>query len=84
MEYATEIDLENAIADDSDRALIKRILELLSDEKAEEIVASLRRRNIPHEYHLYEGEGHGWRKPETIESFYKACDSFLRQHVLFA
>ena len=34
---ATEIDLENAIADDSDRALIKRILELLSDEKAEEI-----------------------------------------------
>ena len=35
---ATEIDLENAIADDSDRALIKRILELLSDEKAEEIV----------------------------------------------
>ncbi|MAF55983.1 MAG: ribosome silencing factor [Deltaproteobacteria bacterium] len=34
---ATEIDLENAIADDSDRVLIKRILELLSDEKAEEI-----------------------------------------------
>jgi len=35
---ATEIDLENAIADDSDRVLIKQILELLSDEKAEEIV----------------------------------------------
>ena len=35
---ATEIDLENAIADVSDRVLIKRILELLSDEKAEEIV----------------------------------------------
>ena len=34
---ATEIDLENAIADDSDRVLIKQILELLSDEKAEEI-----------------------------------------------
>jgi len=34
---AAEIDLENAIADDSDRVLIKRILELLSDEKAEEI-----------------------------------------------
>lgn len=52
--------------------------------QSEEIVASLRRRNIPHEYHLYEGEGHGWRKPETIAAFYKACDSFLRQHVLFA
>mgnify|MGYP001290944520 CR=1 FL=1 len=35
---ATEIDLDNAIADDSDRFLTKRILELLSDEKAEEIV----------------------------------------------
>ena len=35
---ATEIDLGNAIADDSDRVLIKRMLDLLSDEKAEEIV----------------------------------------------
>lgn len=35
---ATEIDLENTIADDSDRVLIKRMLDLLSDEKAEEIV----------------------------------------------
>ena len=52
--------------------------------QAEEIVASLRRRNIPHEYHSYEGEGHGWRKPETIRAFYKACEAFLHQHVLFA
>ena len=52
--------------------------------QAEEIVASLRRRNIPHVYHLYEGEGHGWRKPETVRAFYQACESFLRQHVLFA
>jgi ribosome-associated protein len=35
---ATEIDLGNAIADDSDRVLIKRMLDLLSDEKAEKIV----------------------------------------------
>lgn len=52
--------------------------------QAEEIVASLRRRNIPHAYHLYEGEGHGWRKPETIQAFYQACEAFLHQHVLFA
>ena len=52
--------------------------------QAQEIVASLRRRNIPHEYHLYEGEGHGWRTPETIQSFYTSCEAFLRQHVLFA
>ena len=35
---ANEIDLENAVADDSDRVLIKRMLDLLSDEKAEELV----------------------------------------------
>ncbi len=48
------------------------------------IVESLRRRGVPHEYHIYAGEGHGWRKPETIETFYQAIDAFLRQYVLFA
>jgi len=52
--------------------------------QAEEIVANLRRRNVPHVYHLYEGEGHGWRRPETIEKFYKDLDAFLKEHVLFA
>ncbi len=35
---ATEIDLENTITVGSDRLLIKRILDLLSEEKAEEVV----------------------------------------------
>jgi len=52
--------------------------------QAEEIVRSLRRRNVPHVYHLYEGEGHGWRRPDTIEQFYKDVDAFLREHVLYA
>ena len=52
--------------------------------QSEEIVASLRERGIPHEYHIYEGEGHGWRKKETIERFYKAVDSFLKKRVIFA
>jgi dipeptidyl aminopeptidase/acylaminoacyl peptidase len=52
--------------------------------QSDEIVASLRARNIPHEYHVYEGEGHGWRKSETIEAFYTALDRFLRQYVVFA
>ncbi len=52
--------------------------------QAEAIVESLRRRGVPHEYHLYEGEGHGWRKTETIETFYLAAESFLRQYVIFA
>ena len=53
-------------------------------EQAESIVESLRRRNIPHEYHVYEGEGHGWRKPETIVAFYQAVEKFLQRYVLFA
>lgn len=48
------------------------------------IVASLRKRGIPHEYHVYEGEGHGWKKQETIDAFYTAVDSFLRRYVILA
>lgn len=51
--------------------------------QAELIVAALRRRGVPHEYHLYEGEGHGWRKRETIATFWAAVDRFLREYVLF-
>jgi dipeptidyl aminopeptidase/acylaminoacyl peptidase len=53
-------------------------------EQSETIVASLQRRGIPHEYHVYEGEGHGWRKRETIEAFYEAVERFLRQYVIYA
>jgi dipeptidyl aminopeptidase/acylaminoacyl peptidase len=52
--------------------------------QAETIVESLRRRGVPHEYHLYEGEGHGWRKRETIEAFYKTVEAFLKQYVIYA
>lgn len=51
--------------------------------QSDTIVASLRARGIPHEYHVYEGEGHGWRKTETIEAFYEAVDRFLRQYVVY-
>lgn len=53
-------------------------------DQAESIVASLRARNVPHIYRLYEGEGHGWRNAETIEAYYKDVLAFLREHVLFA
>jgi dipeptidyl aminopeptidase/acylaminoacyl peptidase len=52
--------------------------------QSDSIVASLRARGVPHEYHIYEGEGHGWRKPETIEAYYTAVFKFLQQYVLFA
>lgn len=53
-------------------------------EQSDSIVASLRARGVPHLYQVYEGEGHGWRKTETIEHFYGAVESFLKQYVLFA
>lgn len=53
-------------------------------EQSDSIIASLKARGVPHEYHVYEGEGHGWRRAETIESFYVSLESFLRQAVLFS
>ncbi len=52
--------------------------------QSDRIVASLRARGVPHEYHVYPGEGHGWRKAETIEAYYRDVERFLREHVLFA
>lgn len=52
--------------------------------QADKIVETLRRNGVPHEYHLYPGEGHGWRKAETIERFYSALEAFLKQYVIFS
>jgi dipeptidyl aminopeptidase/acylaminoacyl peptidase len=57
---------------------------VVTRDQSDSIAASLRARGVPHEYHVYEGEGHGWRKSETIEQFWKAADRFLRQYVLFS
>lgn len=58
--------------------------EVVPKNQSDEIVASLRKRNVPHEYHIFEGEGHGWRKTETIEKYYTLTEKFLKTHVLFA
>ena len=52
--------------------------------QSDELVASLRQRGVPHIYHVYPGEGHGFRKPETLEHFYNTVEKFLRTYVLFA
>jgi dipeptidyl aminopeptidase/acylaminoacyl peptidase len=52
--------------------------------QSDEIVAALCQNNVPHEYHVYPGEGHGFRKTETIEEFYTTLERFLRQAVIFA
>ena len=52
--------------------------------QSEEIVAALKQNGVPHEYHLYPGEGHGFRKTETIEKFYTTVEKFLHQHVIYS
>jgi len=47
--------------------------------QAEVIVEALARKGIPHAYLLYEGEGHGFRKAETIISARDAELSFYAQ-----
>ena len=51
--------------------------------QSDEVAASLERRGIPHVYHVYPGEGHGFRKSETIEHFFNEVEKFLRQYVIF-
>ncbi len=53
-------------------------------DQAEEIVKTLRQNGVPHIYRLYEGEGHGWRKTETIIDYLEQTERFLKQQVLFS
>ncbi len=58
--------------------------QVVAPSQSEEVVASLRRRGIPHIYHLYEGEGHGFHKPETLAHFYTAVEQFLKKYVIYS
>jgi dipeptidyl aminopeptidase/acylaminoacyl peptidase len=53
-------------------------------DQAGEIAAALQRSGVPHVYRVFPGEGHGWRKAETIVSYYTEVLEFLRRYVLFA
>lgn len=53
-------------------------------DQSDTIVELLKRRGVPHIYHVYPGEGHGFRKPETIEHYYTTVEKFLRHYVIFA
>ncbi len=52
--------------------------------QSDAIVEALQRNGVPHEYHLYAGEGHGFRKAETIEHFFSAVERFLKEHVIYS
>ena len=51
--------------------------------QAEELVRTLRERGVPHRYKVYEGEGHGWKKPETIEDFYRELLAFFERELVW-
>jgi dipeptidyl aminopeptidase/acylaminoacyl peptidase len=52
-------------------------------EQSDTIVKALQRSGAPHIYHVYAGEGHGWRKPETIQHYHETVEAFLRNYVLY-
>ncbi|MGH9036269.1 MAG: S9 family peptidase, partial [Acidimicrobiia bacterium] len=50
--------------------------------QADRLVEALRRRGAPVEYHVYEGEGHGWSRPDTIVDELERAERFLTRWVL--
>ncbi|MBF0276692.1 MAG: S9 family peptidase [SAR324 cluster bacterium] len=52
--------------------------------QAEAIIEALRQNGIPHEYHLFPGEGHGWRKQRTILRYFEEMSIFLEKYIVFA
>ncbi len=51
-------------------------------EQSERIVERLRAKGVPYVYRLYEGEGHGFRKAETLADYYQTAEHFLREQVI--
>lgn len=49
--------------------------------EAEQIVAALTAKGLPHSYLLFEDEGHGLAKPANRERFYAAVEAFLAEHL---
>jgi dipeptidyl aminopeptidase/acylaminoacyl peptidase len=50
--------------------------------QSDSLVGRLERAGRTVEYHVYEGEGHGWSRPEVVEDELERTWAFLRRHVL--
>ncbi|HMC81243.1 MAG TPA: S9 family peptidase [Acidimicrobiia bacterium] len=50
--------------------------------QADALVDALRRAGAVVDYHVYEGEGHGWSKPETVADELERSEKFLTRWVL--
>lgn len=53
----------------------------VKQEEAEQIVAALAAKGLPHEYLLFRDEGHGIARPENRETYYAAAEAFLAEHL---
>jgi len=49
-----------------------------------EIARALEHNRVPHLYRVYEGEGHGFRRADTITDYLQQTERFLAQYVLYA
>ncbi|MDQ1466572.1 MAG: hypothetical protein QOH10_987, partial [Actinomycetota bacterium] len=50
--------------------------------QADALVDAMRRAGAPVEYHVYEGEGHGFRKLENVVAELDRTEAFLTRWVL--
>ena len=50
---------------------------VVSIEQTSCLVEKLNHQATPHIYQTYAGEGHGFRKPETIRDYYQRVENFL-------
>ncbi len=50
--------------------------------QSRQIYQQLCQRGIPCYLHIYAGEGHGFRKPETIQEYYHQIEFFLSQYII--
>jgi dipeptidyl aminopeptidase/acylaminoacyl peptidase len=53
--------------------------EVVLPSQSADLAAALSVKGVPHIYQLYEGEGHGFRKSETIVHLYQTIDEFLKK-----
>jgi dipeptidyl aminopeptidase/acylaminoacyl peptidase len=49
--------------------------------ESDQIVAAMKKRDIPHTYLVYPDEGHGFAKPENSMTFHAEAERFLAEHL---
>jgi dipeptidyl aminopeptidase/acylaminoacyl peptidase len=72
--YVDRIRIPMLIAQGANDPRVKR-------SESEQIVAAMKAKGIPHEYLVFDDEGHGFAKPENRLRFYAVAERFLARHL---